>query len=133
MSNMEKKLIFVGLLFVFIGILLGAFAAHGLESAGVEAKQIASFEVGVRYLFITGLGFLAIAGIRSHFDFLLKLNFRSILWGTVLFSGSIFLLVLLPLMGVSAQKIIGPITPIGGGLMLIGWFSLLVKFVRTLF
>lgn len=129
---MVKKLIFVGILFVFIGILLGAFAAHGLKSIGVAEEEISSFDVGVRYLFITGLGFLAIAGIRDHLDFLLKLNFRSIFWGTVLFSGSIFLLVLLPVLGFSVQRFIGPVTPIGGVLMILGWFSLLIKYLRTL-
>lgn len=129
---MVKKLIFVGILFILIGILLGAFAAHGLKSAGVSENQISSFEVGVRYLFISGFGFLAIASLRDHLDFLLKLNFRSILWGTILFSGSIFLLVLLPLVGVSAQKYLGPVTPIGGVIMILGWFSLLVKYTRTL-
>lgn len=128
---MVKKLILVGIIFVFIGILLGAFAAHGLKSAGVAQDQISSFDVGVRYLFITGLGFLAIAGIREHLDFLMKLHFRSIFWGTILFSGSIFLLVLLPLAGISV-KYLGPVTPIGGVLMILGWFTLLVKYVRTL-
>lgn len=129
---MVKKLILVGIVFVFVGILLGAFAAHGLKSAGVASEQIASFDVGVRYLFISGLGFLAIAGIREHLDFLLKLHFRSIFWGTILFSGSIFLLVVLPLFGFLVQKYLGPVTPIGGLIMILGWFTLLVKYIRTL-
>ena len=128
---MVNKLISVGLVFIVIGIVLGAFAAHGLKSAGVDDSQLETFNVGTRYLFISGLGFLALAGIRKQFDFMLRFNFRMIVWGTILFSGSIFSLVLLPLINVQINHLLGPITPIGGTLMIIGWVSLLIKHLRN--
>ena len=129
---MDKKLISVGLAFVVLGILLGAFASHGLESMELDAEAINSFEVGVRYLTLTGIAFLALAGITEKFDFELKLNFRSIMWGTILFSGSIFLLVLSPvLLNVSLTKYIWFVTPFGGLIMILGWFSLFVKHIRN--
>lgn len=129
---MERKFISVGLAFILIGVILGAIASHGLESIGVDEDGIASFEVGVRYLFITGISFLAIAGIIQKFDFELKLNFRSIMWGTILFSGSIFLFVLSPhILNVSLGKHLWFITPLGGLIMILGWFSLFVKHLRN--
>jgi uncharacterized membrane protein YgdD (TMEM256/DUF423 family) len=129
---MDKKLISVGVAFIFIGIVLGAFASHGLESMGLAEGEIESFEVGVRYMMITGISFLALAGITEKFDFELKLNFRSILWGTILFSGSIFIIVLAPhILNISLSKYLWPVTPFGGLIMILGWFSLFVKHLRN--
>lgn len=128
---MVRKLITCGLSFIVLGIVLGAFAAHGLEQLKVSNEGVASFEVGVRYLIINGLGLLLIAALSNHFDFILKLHFRSIFWGTIIFSGSIFGLVLLPQLNITINSFLGPITPIGGALMILGWFTLLIKYIRT--
>lgn len=129
---MDKKLISVGIAFIFIGIILGAFASHGLKDLGLTPEEIDSFEVGVRYMMITGVSFLALAGITDKFDFELKLNFRSILWGTIFFSGSIFIIVLSPyIINISLSKYLWPVTPFGGLIMILGWFSLFVKHIRN--
>ena len=128
---MTKKFILIGLIFVTIAIILGAIGAHYLENIGILQEQISSFEVGVRYLFYNGLGALAIAGIASHFDFELRAQYRAILWGAVLFSGSIFLLVLTPVWGLEINRFLGPVTPIGGLILIFGWLTLTVKFIRT--
>ena len=129
----ENKLINVGLAFIFLGIILGAFAAHGLKSLAIAESSIESFESGVKYMIYNGLGFLALAGIRSRLDFLLKFHFRTIFWGTVFFSGSIFCLVLLPVVGIEINNWIAPITPFGGALMIVGWGTLLIKHLRNTF
>lgn len=128
---MSQKLILAGLIFIFISIVLGAFAAHGLESMNVATEQIDSFNVGVDYLLYNGLGMLAISGIYDKLDFTLKPQYRGILWGTIIFSSSIFGLVLLPQINIDINKILGPITPIGGLIMIFGWFTLMVKYMRT--
>lgn len=128
---MEKKFITAGVAFIFVSILIGAFAAHGLEEAGLPMDKQKSFQVGIRYLFYNGLGMLALAGVRNQFDFTLKFNFRTILFGTLFFSGSIFGLVMLPLAGIDFSKVLVPLTPIGGILMTLGWGTLLIKYVRA--
>lgn len=128
---MSQKLFLAGLIFIFISITLGAFAAHGLESMNIATDQIDSFEVGVRYLFYNGLGMMAIAGFHDKLDFTLKPQYRGILWGTIIFSSSIFGLVLLPQLNIDINKILGPVTPIGGLIMIFGWFTLMVKYMRT--
>lgn len=128
---MLQKLILAGLIFIFLSITLGAFAAHGLEAMNVASDQIDSFNVGVRYLFYNGLGMLAIAGIHDKLDFTLKAQYRGVLWGTIIFSVSIFGLVLLPILDINFNNFLGPITPIGGVIMIFGWFTLMVKYIRT--
>lgn len=129
---MNRKLIASGLIFILFSIILGAFAAHGLESAGVEKDQIDSFETGVRYLFISGISFLAWVGLRPYIDIEFNLSYRFVFWGTLLFSASIFMLVISPLFGFNINEYIGPITPIGGFMMILGWFVFTVKYLRTI-
>lgn len=127
---MERHFILYGILFVLLGIVLGAFAAHGLESAGLEQAKIDSFKVGVDYLFYSGFGMMILGGLREKFDFLMKLHFRMIFFGTILFSCSIFVLAISPLLNIDIDKFLGPVTPIGGALMIIGWFTLFIKYLR---
>jgi uncharacterized membrane protein YgdD (TMEM256/DUF423 family) len=129
---MERSFILAGILFVFLGIFLGAFAAHGLSTAGLEQGKIESFKVGVDYLFYSGFGMMIIGGLRERFDFMMKFHFRMILFGTILFSGSIFILAVAPLIDWELGKFLGPITPIGGTMMILGWFSLFVKYLRQI-
>lgn len=127
----DKKFILIGLIFIVLGITLGAMGAHYLETIGIAEEKIQSFSTGTSYLFYNGLGSLAIAGIAHKFDFKLSMHYRAILWGTILFSGSIFGLVLLPVVGIEINRFIGPITPIGGLVMIFGWLTLLIKYLRT--
>jgi uncharacterized membrane protein YgdD (TMEM256/DUF423 family) len=127
----DKKFILIGLIFIVLGIVLGAIGAHYLETIGIPDDQIDSFTTGTSYLLYNGLGSIAIGGIAHKFDFELTTHYRAILWGTILFSGSIFALVLLPVAGIEINKFIGPITPIGGLVMIFGWLSMLIKYLRT--
>lgn len=127
----DKKFILIGLIFIVLGIILGAMGAHYLETIGIAKEKIESFATGTNYLFYNGIGAIAIAAIAHKLDFEIMIIFRALLWGTVLFSGSIFALVLLPVAGLDINKFIGPITPIGGLIMIFGWSTLLVKYIRT--
>jgi uncharacterized membrane protein YgdD (TMEM256/DUF423 family) len=129
--NRERKLIITGLLFLILSIVLGAFAAHGLSKLVDSEDQIKSFDTGVRYLFVSGIGFLVIAALREKFDFLLTIEYIFIFWGTIIFSGSIFILVIAPHFEWSISKILGPVTPIGGLAMILGWVILLLKYIRV--
>lgn len=127
----DKKFILVGLIFIVLGIILGAMGAHYLETIGIAEEKIDSFSTGTSYLFYNGIGALALAGVVHKFDFETSLQYNLIVWGTILFSGSIFGLVLLPVAGIEINKFIGPVTPIGGMIMIFGWLTLLIKFIRT--
>ncbi|RFC54900.1 DUF423 domain-containing protein [Brumimicrobium aurantiacum] len=127
----DRKFILIGLIFIVLGIILGAMGAHYLETIGIDKEKIDSFATGTSYLLYNGIASLAVAGIAHKFDFELRMQFGAILWGTVMFSGSIFALVLLPTAGIEMNKFIGPITPIGGLLLIFGWLTLLIKYIRT--
>jgi len=112
-----------------LSIALGAFGAHGLKSL-VEEDRIQIFEVGVRYQFFTALA-LMMLGFNFH-----KISFSLswILWlvgvGIALFSGSIYVLSLNQYIGIS-PKSIGPLTPLGGAFMIVGWCIFIIKLVRS--
>ena len=52
----------LGSVYLFLGVGLGAFAAHGLEGR-LEPSQLETWATGVRYQLVHGLGLLAVAGI----------------------------------------------------------------------
>jgi uncharacterized membrane protein YgdD (TMEM256/DUF423 family) len=129
---MQKKWLLYGVLFMFTGILLGAFGAHGLKTILHDATKIQSFETGVRYQLIHGVAFLAMIRIIDFLKDELRAVFRLLTIGVILFSGSIYLLTWCEVMKlVGWSKVLGPITPIGGVLLLTGWCMLLVKLIRT--
>uniref|UniRef100_A0A7S4K1G6 DUF423 domain-containing protein n=1 Tax=Paramoeba aestuarina TaxID=180227 RepID=A0A7S4K1G6_9EUKA len=100
-------------------VALGSFGAHGLKKTA-SPEQLHTFEVGCRYQM-----YHAFAMITCHFA---KISANSVanrqnidragysfLFGTLLFSGSLYLLVM------TGIKKLGAITPIGGTAFLIGW------------
>lgn len=95
------------------GIALGAFGAHALKSA-LSPAMLEVFETGVRYQMYQGLGLLALGAIPLYS----RGGRRApplLLAGTLVFSGSLYVL------SFSGVKWLGAITPIGGLLMLAGW------------
>ncbi|TNE54261.1 MAG: DUF423 domain-containing protein [Bacteroidetes bacterium] len=102
------------------GVVLGAFAAHGLESK-LSAEKLASFEVGVRYQMYHGIALLALAALLPHRDQGVQICYRFISWGVLLFSGSIYILALSELFMPNLGKYLWPVTPLGGVLLILAW------------
>mmetsp|Transcript_7805 Transcript_7805/g.11011 ORF Transcript_7805/g.11011 Transcript_7805/m.11011 type:complete len:127 (+) Transcript_7805:26-406(+) len=115
---MNKTITVSGSIIIVLAIILGAFGAHALKER-LDAEQLASFETGVRYAMYHGLAFLVL-GLTADRLTNLTWVYRLLLGGVILFSGSIFLLSLQSILGVEL-KFLGPITPIGGVLMIVGW------------
>jgi uncharacterized membrane protein YgdD (TMEM256/DUF423 family) len=128
---MDRKFVLTGSILMVTGIMLGAFGAHGLQAVlkgGVAiANKVTAFETGVRYQIYSGFTFLLIGFSSVKFNFSLKKIYFFWLLGTLLFSFSIYLLVLQPIIGIPAS-LLGPITPIGGLLLIVGWL-LFIKFI----
>ncbi len=118
---MEKKWILTGIIIVVSAIILGAFGAHGLKPLLTE-PQLQSFETGVKYLMYHGILFLIIGIINKVFQLNPKSVFYLLMIGLVFFSGSIFGLTISHILDLNGlRKVLGPITPIGGLLLIIGW------------
>ena len=125
---MNKNMVVTGALFIVIAIILGAFGAHALKAV-LSSEEITSFETGVRYQMYHGLALLAIGLNRNLIAQSYRWFCRLIVAGVVLFSGSIYLLSLDSLMGVEL-KFLGPITPLGGLSLIIGWILFIVQLIK---
>lgn len=123
----NTTVLLTGALFGIIAIILGAFGAHALKKVLTE-ERLQSFEVGVRYQLY---GAFALLIIGFNLDFVIqtsRLAYYGITLGTILFSGSIYLLSLKDLWKANF-RFLGPITPIGGLLIILGWVALLFGFI----
>jgi uncharacterized membrane protein YgdD (TMEM256/DUF423 family) len=115
---MEKFFFVSGAVSAFIGVAAGAFGAHGLKHR-LDADLMAVFEVGVRYQMYHAFALIATAWAISRWPGSLA-NGAGYLFilGTVLFSGSLYLLSL------SGIRWLGAITPLGGLAWLAAWVCL---------
>ena len=115
---MEKFFFVCGAVSAFIGVAAGAFGAHGLKQR-LDADMMAVFEVGVRYQMYHAFALIATAWAISRWSGSLA-NSAGYLFilGTVLFSGSLYLLSL------TGIRWLGAITPLGGLAWLAAWVCL---------
>ena len=127
-TMMRKKIVLTGVVLVLLSIVLGAFGAHKLKEL-IDVKDLQTFETGVKYQMYIGLSFLIIGfngdKIKTH----LSLTVILIGIGILLFSGSIYFLSLKLLIG-DWVKYLGPVTPIGGLLMIIGWILIFIQILK---
>lgn len=115
-----RTLLIAAAFFGLTGVLLGAFGAHALQGY-LPSGLIKAWQTAVLYQFIHSLALLGVSvlmiqkpGMKS-----LKLTGICFISGTLLFSGSLYLLALTQI------SKLGMITPIGGALFMLGWGTLL--------
>ena len=125
---MERKIILTALIFGFCAIVLGAFGAHALKKV-LTIEQLNSFEVGIRYLMYHAIFLLFLGTSQLILPEQKNAVFYLVVFGTFLFSGSIFLLTTMPITKINF-KFLGPITPIGGLLLLGAWFWLFINILK---
>ena len=121
----------IAALIIAFGVLLGALGAHALKNK-LNAEQLTSFETGVRYQLFHGIAMIVIYLINKIRPLKsIQTIFGLMLSGTILFSFSIYLLSTRNLIGMGAElKFLGPITPIGGVLLITSWILLAVNLFR---
>lgn len=126
---MNKTLLITGAILGILGIVLGAFAAHGLEKL-LDANAIKTFETGVRYQIYHAF-FLLIIGSTSFVSLKMKKPmFYLVLFGVIFFSGTIYGLATNSLSSFDF-KTVALITPIGGLLLIVAWVLMLVDIIRN--
>ena len=128
---MKNFTLIIGAVYGLLSVILGAFGAHALKKV-LSVEKLQSFETGVKYQMYSAL-FLLIVG------YILKFESPSEKWisilmiaGTFLFSMSIYFLSFSEVWNTNL-KFLGPITPIGGLLMIISWAMLTFYVVKTKF
>ena len=119
---------FIGTVSAALAVALGAFGAHALK-ASLSPDLFQVFETGVRYQMYHAFGLMA-AGCASALwgstvERLVQWATRCFAAGTVLFSGSLYVLSL------SGQRWPGVATPVGGALFIAGWCILGIAVWRT--
>ena len=115
---MDRIFFAAGSLMAFLAVALGAFAAHGLK-ARLSPEMLAIFETGVRYQMYHALGLFAVAWAAARWpQSNAALAGWSLIFGIVIFSGSLYLL------SFTGMRWLGAITPVGGVAFLIGWLLL---------
>ncbi len=106
-----------------LGVLLGAFGAHGLKSFA-SPKAIQWWQTATLYLFIHGLGVLA-NSVLIYLGLIHKKAVICMLLGMAIFCGTLYG------MALGAPRWLGAITPIGGSLMVVAWFWLAVSLIQA--
>ena len=115
---MDRLFFAVGCLSALVAVALGAFGAHGLRGRLVP-DMLMSFEIGVRYQMYHALGLLAVGLALSRWpSSAVALAGWLFIAGTVVFSGTLYLL------AVSGQRWLGAVTPVGGVAFIAGWLVL---------
>lgn len=115
---MERIFFLIGTVSAFIGVAAGAFGAHALKSR-LSAEMLTTFEVGVRYQMYHAFALLVVAWVLTKWPSSLAINSGwCFVAGTILFSGSLYVLSL------SGVRWFGAITPLGGVAFLAGWLCL---------
>ena len=118
----RSQLVFVAALLAGSAVMLGALGAHGLEDEFVRAESKGWWETAVDYQMWHALALLALAALTPRPGVVVPALFAL---GVLGFSGSLYALAL-----GGNGSLWGPVTPIGGSLLIVGWLALVVRALR---
>lgn len=133
-AKIQKRMVllahFIGALYGLLAVVFGAFGAHALKKR-LAPEHLKSFETGVKYQMYHAI-LLLVLGFNLNLDtFLEKTILYCFIFGTFLFSFSIYGLTISATKG-KKRRFLGPVTPIGGLLLVIGWALLLYFFIKEI-
>jgi len=112
---MDRLFAIVGSFFAMTGIVMGAFGAHLLKER-LSSEKLSILEIGIRYQIYHALALFVVAWAISRWPYQSTISVGWLfIMGVLLFSGSLYLIVL------TGQRWLGAITPIGGLAMILGW------------
>ena len=122
---MERFFAVAGAVAATVGVIVGAFGAHGLRGR-LSPADLEIFETGVRYHMYHALGLFAVAWAASRWPSgATTLAGWLLIVGIVIFSGSLYTLVL------TGQRWLGAVTPVGGLALIAGWSALAWATLRS--
>ncbi len=119
---MKTITLIIGAVYGLTSVILGAFGAHALKKV-LSVERLTSFETGVKYQMYHALLLLLIGFFLKFETGIEKTTAWFIILGTFLFSVSIYFLSFQDVLKTNL-KFLGPITPIGGSLLIIAWLTL---------
>lgn len=118
-----------------VSVSLGAIGAHGLkskvETGLITSSNLQAFDTAARYQMYHAITLLAMAFLIDKFSIkLISSAAYCFMIGTVLFSGSIYILSTSALLGLKNVSWLGPVTPIGGLFFVFGWVLLAIAGIK---
>jgi len=122
----KNPIVFLGACLAFLGVLAGALGAHALEETLARTGHVKVWETAVLFHLFHALALFALGVWQDLRGRSKTLTATALCWfgGTLLFSGSLYLLSL------GGPRFLGPVTPLGGLLFMGGWLALMVSSLR---
>ena len=124
---MQRTFFRIAAIMAMISVILGAFGAHALKEH-ISEQSLASFQTATTYMMNHAIAIFIVGKIYRHY------KKKSIIWsggffvmGIVMFSGSIYLSIVLQYLGYDKLTLVNIITPIGGLMFILGWLMLFVS------
>ena len=118
---MQRCILLFGSLVGLTGVVIGAFGAHALHPRILELGMEHAWDTGVLFQLLHAACLVALAGVvkTAEAKALPRLAWAGRCWtlGTILFSGSLYAI------SVGAPRWVGPITPLGGLILMAGWVA----------
>ncbi|MDB5286596.1 MAG: hypothetical protein JWR05_1545 [Mucilaginibacter sp.] len=127
---MNKQIIITASLFGALAVIAGAFGAHALRAL-LSPKQLEVWQTAVQYQFYHVFALLFLSTFSRFKNKLIVGTYYLFTVGIIFFSGSLYLLSCRDLLGMPGLAVLGPITPIGGLLFIIGWVMLAFAAIRN--
>ena len=125
---MKRVVLIFGAVYGGFSVIMGAFGTHVLKKV-LSVEKLQSLETGIKYQMYHAIVLLVVGFFFSFSSKVEQLMGWSFIVGTFLFSVSIYLLSLAVLWEVNLM-FLWPVTPLGGLIIIIGWFLLLLSIVR---
>lgn len=127
---MHKTFIRTAALLGALSVILGAFAAHGLKNI-LSEDALKIFETGVRYQFYHVFALILTGIMYKEFPVKsLRIAGTLFIIGTILFSGSLYLLTYIKASALDNLNWIGAVTPFGGLCFIAGWLFMVAAFLK---
>lgn len=127
---MNRQIIITAAILGMLGVIAGAFAAHGLKQY-LTPQQLEIWHTGVQYQFYHVFAILFLSVTTRFNQKQISIAYYLFLFGILFFSGSLYLLACRELLGWDWLIVMGPITPIGGLLFIAGWAILALAAFRN--
>jgi uncharacterized membrane protein YgdD (TMEM256/DUF423 family) len=120
---MNKQIIITASLLGALAVIAGAFGAHALK-ASLPPRQLEVWQTAVQYQFYHVFALLFLSTFTRFKNKLITASYYLFTLGILLFSGSLYLISCREVLGMPGLVALGPVTPIGGLLFIIGWIML---------
>jgi uncharacterized membrane protein YgdD (TMEM256/DUF423 family) len=127
---MNKQIIITASVFGMLAVITGAFGAHGLKQV-LPADQLEVWQKAVQYNFYHVFALLFLSTFARFKNRLITASYYFFTFGIVFFSGSLYLLSCRSILGWNWLIALGPVTPLGGLLFILGWLTLALAAFRN--